>query len=230
MSRARKLGALALALACAGLVAGCGAGGGTTDAVEAPAAGTAAPPAAGAAPASTPAPGSGATNVIGAFAPADEASLEETIKGYDRFPRTRAGKIFTDPTVKPAAPAAPAAADPATTGVTAVPATSATPAGSTEGTAPAPAPVVTELVASIDVSGVLETARVGGQIPAASPQFTVESITTQGVTLKVNTGTFPGGSQTMEVKVGEPITLTNATTGVALTITVKTITPQAKTA
>ena len=218
MSRTRMFGTLAAVVACAGLVAGCG-GGGYTAAESAPTSTTPAAPAAAAAPA-----GPTAQGVIGSFAQSDPASSQDqTFSSYTQFPKTRAGKIFVAPaapvvpTPTPAPVATPAATSPVTTIPTAPAPTTIT---------PTPVPVATQLSASLDVSGVVQTVVVGNPVPAASPQFTVASITATTVTLKINTGTVPGGGTTVDLTLGNPVTLSNATTGTNLVINVKEIKAQ----
>jgi hypothetical protein len=47
------------------------------------------------------------------------------------------------------------------------------------------------------------------------------------VTLKLNSGTFPGGSSTIDIAAGASVTLSNPTTGAAIFILVKSIMPVA---
>ena len=222
MSRTRMFGTLAAVVAVAGFVAGCG--GGYTAAESAPTATTpAATPAAAAATA-----GPTAQGVIGSFAQSDTSSNDATFSSYTRFPKTRAGKIFVGP-VPPPAPAATAAAaaaatpvaPAATNPVTAIPTTPAATPPATTTTA-----VATQRSASLDVSGVVQTVTVGGKIPAAAPQFTVVTITSTGVTLKLNSGTLPGGGTTVDLLKGVPVTLSNPSTGTTLTINVLEIKTQ----
>ena len=218
MSRTRMFGTLAAVVACAGFVAGCG-GGGYTAAESAPTStAPAATPAAAAAPA-----GPTAQGVIGSFAQSDPAaSREQTFSSYTQFPKTRAGKIFVGPAAPiapvaaPAIAAAPAASNPVTTVPTSTAPTSPT----------TTAAVATQLSASLDVSGAVETVIVGGKVPAAAPQFTVVTITAGGVTLKLNSGTLPGGGTTVELLKGVPVTLSNPSTGTNLTINVVEIKAQ----
>ena len=223
MSRTRMFGTLAAVVAVAGFVAGCG-GGGYTAAESAPTATTpAAAPAAAAAPA-----GPTAQGVIGSFAQSDTSSNDATFSSYTRFPKTRAGKIFVGPAPPPdpaataaaaaaATPVAPAATNPVTT----IPTTpTATPPATTT------TAVATQRSASLDVSGVVRTVTVGGKIPPAAPQFTVLTISATGVTLKLNSGTLPGGGTTIDLLKGVPVTLSNPSTGTTLTINVLEIKTQ----
>ena len=217
MSRARKFGALSAVLACAGLVAGCG-GGGYTAAESSPTTGGSTPTAA--APA-TPGP----ATPLGAYAPTDAADAVATFKGYDQFPKDRAGKIFVDPTVKPTP--APAVTSSLATPVTSVSVTpvSATPVPTTTTTTTTVA--AKTYVATVDVSGVVQSAKVGDQVPADAPQFTVKTITDAKVTLKLNSGTLPGGGTTIDIGVGESVTLSNPTTGASYVVKVTAIKAQA---
>jgi len=225
MSRARMFGTLASVLACAGFVAGCG-GSGYTAAESAPGSGSA-PAATSTAPA-TPS----ASSALGSYATSDPANTLETYKGYSQFPKTRASKIFVDPTVKPAEPtpatATPVTSVPVTTTTATTPATTTTPAPATGGTTPTtaetPTPVATQYVASLDVSGEVQNAKVGDQVPASSPQFTVKALTATKLTLKLNSGSLPGGGTEVEIAVGESITLSNPTTGASYVVKVTGIT------
>lgn len=223
MSRTRMFGALAAVVASAGFVAGCGGGGGYTAAESAPA--PAAPAAAAAAAPATP----GVESAIGSFAQSDPAtSRDQTFAGFQRFPKTRAGTIFVGPAAPAAAATAATSAAVATTAnpVTTIPQTPAASATtsvsptSTVSSQPAPAPVTTQLSASLDVSGKVQTVMVGNQVPASSPQFTVHAITASTVTLKLNSGTLPGGGTTVELTKDNPITLSNPSTGTSLAIKV----------
>jgi hypothetical protein len=217
-------GTLASVLACAGFVAGCG-GSGYTAAESSPSSSSAAPTATAPAPA-TP----NASTALGSYAASDPANTLETLRGYDQFPKGRAVKIFVDPTVKPE----PVATTPVTsTPITSVPVTTTTPTTTTGGTSSSgsaaatstPTPVATQYVASLDTSGEVANARVGDQVPASSPQFTVKAITATKVTLKLNSGSLPGGGTEVEIAVGESITLSNPTTGASFVVKVTGITP-----
>jgi len=224
MSRARKLGALTAVLACAGFVAGCG-GGGYTAAESGPSSGGNTTTSTSTAPA-TPGP----ETALGDYAPTDAAEAVETFKGYEQFPKDRAGKIFVDPTVKPPAPTTTttAAASPLASAVTSVPVTPTAPTTTAPATAPVtPTPVATTYMATLDVSGAAQSVKVGDAVPAAAPQFTVQTVTDAKVTLKLNSGTLPGGGTTIEIAVGESVTLSNPTTGASYVVKVTAIKPQA---
>lgn len=211
MTRTRSIGGLACAIAVAGLVAGCG-GGGYTAAESSP---TGTTPAA---TTTTPAAdASKATSaVIGAFPPEDPAVPQASFSGYQRFPQSRAGKIFADPTpVPPPVITPPAATPPAP--VAAAPTASTTPATTTTTTA---ASVTTQMLASLEISGTVQSVKVGDQVPPDTKQFTVQAISTTKVTLKVNSGTLPGGGTTLDIAVGQSVTLSNPTTGASYAIKV----------
>jgi hypothetical protein len=220
MSRARKFGALTAVLSCAGFVAGCG-GSGYTAAESAPSSGGTPTTPAAVAPA-TPGP----ATALGAYAPSDSAEAVETFRGYQQFPKDRAGKIFVDPTVKPAP--TPPAASPLGPAVTSVPVTAPAPTTTSAATKTStPTPVVTTYITTLDVSGEAQSAKVGDAVPTAAPQFTVDKITDAKVTLKLNTGTLPGGGTTIDIAVGESVTLSNPTTGASYVVKVTAISPQA---
>ena len=125
MSRTRMYGTLAAVVACAGLVAGCGGGEGYTAAEAAPTSTAPAPAAAApaAAPPATPGP-------LGAFAQSDPVTgRDETFASYQRFPKTRAGKIFVDPNEPPPVPVAPAVTPGAGSAITTVPLNPTPPTG-----------------------------------------------------------------------------------------------------
>ncbi len=222
MSRTRMYGTFAAVVACAGLVAGCGGSGGYTAAEAAPTSTAPAPAAAApaAAPPATPGP-------LGAFAQSDPVTgRDETFASYQRFPKTRAGKIFVDPNEPPPAPVVPVADPGAAGAVTTVPLNPTAPTGSTVAALPTPVPVTTQLSASLDISGVVQTVVVGDQVPASAPQFTVQSITSTMVTLKPTSGSLPGGSATLDLAVGKAVTLSNPSTKTNLVINVVEIKSQ----
>ncbi len=221
MSRTRMYGTFAALVACAGLAAGCGGGEGYTAAESAP---TPTPAPAAVAPvAATPA----APGPLGAFAQSDPVTgRDQTFASYQRFPKTRAGKIFVDPNEPPPAPVAPAVTPGAGSAVTTVPLNPPPPTGSTASALPTPVPVTTQLSASLDISGVVQTVVVGDAVPATAPQFTVQSITSTIVTLKPNSGSLPGGSATLDLAVGKAVTLSNPSTKTNLVINVVEIKSQ----
>ncbi len=219
MSRTRMYGTFAALVACAGLAAGCGGGEGYTAAESAPA-----PAPAAVAPVAAP---PAAPGPLGAFAQSDPVTgRDETFASYQRFPKTRAGKIFVDPNEPPPAPVAPVVTPGAGSAVTTVPLNPTPPTGSTASALPTPVPVTTQLSASLDISGVVQTVVVGDAVPATAPQFTVQSITSTIVTLKPNSGSLPGGSATLDLAVGKAVTLSNPSTKTNLVINVVEIKSQ----
>jgi hypothetical protein len=76
------------------------------------------------------------------------------------------------------------------------------------------------MLATLDVSGTVQNVKVGDQVPPDTKLFTVQAISTSKVTLKVNSGTLPGGGTTLDIAVGQSVTLSNPTTGANYTIKV----------
>ena len=223
MSRTGMFGTIAAVVACAGFVAGCGGGSGYTAAESAPT-----QPAPGAAAAAAAPTTPGVETALGSFAQSDPATArDQTFASFQRFPKTRAGKIFVGPAVPVAAATAATSAVAATANpVTTVPqspsgsaATSILPSSAVS-SEPVPAPVTTQLSASLEISGTVETVIVGNQVPKSAPQFTVQAITSDSVTLKLNSGTLPGGGTIVELTKGNSVTLSNPSTGASLTIKV----------
>lgn len=216
MSRARKFGTLASVLACAGFVAGCG-GGGYTAAESTPTSST--PTTATTAAPATPGP----ATALGAYPSSDPSATLQSFKGYEQFPQDRAGKIFVDPTVKAAPKVVPASALP----LAPLSPTAPTSSGAATTALTAPNPVATQYAASLDVSGAVQSARVGDQVPLSTPQFTVKAITESKVTFKLNSGSLPGGGTTVEIGAGESVTLSNPSTGASFVVKVVAINPSA---
>ena len=222
MSRTRMYGTFAAVVACAGLAAGCGGGEGYTAAESAPTSTTPAPAAVAPVTAPPAAPGP-----LGAYAQSDPLTgRDETFAGYQQFPKTRAGKIFVDPNEPPPEPVAPAVTPGAGSAITTVPLNPTPPTGAAASALPTPVPVTTQLSASLDISGVVQTVVVGDAVPATAPQFTVQSITSTIVTLKPNSGSLPGGSATLDLAVGKAVTLSNPSTKTNLVINVVEIKSQ----
>lgn len=221
MTRTRSIAGLACVLAAAGLVAGCG--GGSYTAAESGPSGSS-PTTTTTAPAgATAASGADATSsVIGAVTPEDPSVPQATFAGYQRFPEDRAGKIFINPSPPPAPAAATTttASSPATLPPTPVPGLPTTAPSTTTTTTPATTAPTTVMVATLDISGTSQTVKVGDQVPSDTKLFTVQSISTSAVTLKVNSGTLPGGGTTVDIAVGQSVTLSNPTTGASYTIKV----------
>ncbi len=67
-----------------------------------------------------------------------------------------------------------------------------------------------------------QTVKVGDVV---SGQFTVQAITADAMTLKLNAGSLPGGDDTVAIKVGESNKLTHPTAG-EFVIAVKSITAE----
>jgi hypothetical protein len=200
-------------------VAGCGASGGRVAEQSAPAAGTTeATPAA-----ATPAPVEDPTNgVVKAIPAADPKDAQ--FKRFDQFPILLASGAFAMPKgaiPKPAATETGGTTGTTGTGTTTTTTTTTTPTTSTN--------VRTNAVniAQVAIDGKAQTLQVSSQIPATSPMFTVQSIDAAKVTLKLNSGTFPGGSSTIDIAAGASVTLSNPTTGAAIFILVKSIMPVA---
>ena len=80
-------------------------------------------------------------------------------------------------------------------------------------------------VARAEVDGVAQSLKVGTKIPAEAPLFSVKTIATTKVTLELLTGTFPGGGNTIDIAAGASVTLSNPTSGAAIAILVRSITP-----
>ncbi len=67
-----------------------------------------------------------------------------------------------------------------------------------------------ELTAVIEINGVSETVSVGEEFPASDPTFTLVALTLQGATIGVVQGMFENGDATIEIAVGEEVTLVAA--------------------
>lgn len=237
MSRSRMIGAVTALIASGALVAGCGgADDGFTAAQDAPA--TPAPTAPAATTPATATPAAAATTpaadpqtkALGAYPQAN--THKPTFRSYNNFSRTRAGKIFVSPIppkedtpeVAPTAPSStPSTILPGGTGSTG--STGGT-SGGTSTPSPSPIPTVgpvgTGYTASVDVSGATQNVKAGDILQG---QFTVKAITVDTVTIELLVGTFPGGTNTMDLKVGGSATLT-APGGQTYTVAVKSITPE----
>ncbi|MGH3041051.1 MAG: hypothetical protein ACRDNG_04820 [Gaiellaceae bacterium] len=64
-----------------------------------------------------------------------------------------------------------------------------------------------QLTAVIETNGVSETVSVGEEFPAADPTFTLVALTLEGATVGVVQGMFETGEATIEIEVGEEVTL-----------------------
>lgn len=220
MSRARMNGILTALAVTAITVAGCGASGGTVAEQSAPAAGTTPATPAAAAPATVEDPTNGVVKAIPAADPKDAQ-----FKRFDRFPVALASGAFAMPKgaiPKPAATGTGGTTGTGTgTGTTTTTTTTTTPTTSTNVRSNA------VNIAQVAIDGKAQTLQVSSQIPATNPMFTVQSIDAAKVTLKLNSGTFPGGSSTIDIAAGASVTLSNPTTGAAIFILVKSIMPVA---
>ena len=67
-----------------------------------------------------------------------------------------------------------------------------------------------ELTAVIEINGVTETVSVGEEFPASDPTFTLAALTLEGATIGVVQGMFANGDATIEIAVGEEVTLVAA--------------------
>jgi hypothetical protein len=225
------IGTVTVLVASGALVAGCGgAKDGFTAAQDAPSATPAAgsTPAASAAAPATPVE-TPESKALGAYPEASKT--KPTFRSYDNFSRTRAGKIFVSPiapkvekaTTTPSS--TPTNENPTSGGTgtgtgTTGGSTTPTPSGGTA--IPTVGPVGAGYSASIDVSGAIQTVKKGDVIQS---QFTVKEITADTLTIELIAGTFPGGTNTMDIKVGASATLTDPA-GAQYVIAVKSITAQ----
>ncbi len=67
-----------------------------------------------------------------------------------------------------------------------------------------------ELTAVIEVNGVSETVSLGEEFPTSDPTFTLAALTLEGATIGVVQGMFETGEETIEIEVGEEVTLVAA--------------------
>ena len=75
------------------------------------------------------------------------------------------------------------------------------------------APEINPLQADFDVDGEPILAREGDSIPPDTQQFLVKTIARSGVTLVLNGGLLPNGSDTLKLSIGQSIILRNQTAG-----------------
>ena len=75
------------------------------------------------------------------------------------------------------------------------------------------APEINPLQADFDVDGEPILAREGDSIPPDTQQFLVKTIARSGVTLVLNGGLLPNGSDTLKLGIGQSIILRNQTAG-----------------
>lgn len=225
MSRSRTIGIVGSLVIGAAALAGCGGSGGFT-ASEDPPATNAPAPSSGAPAAAAP----DATKAAVNLPPSDPEAAVASFTGFQRFPKNRAGTILVDQTPKEVTTGG---------GATSGAPIGDTGGGSTAGSTPAPAdptlpatpkepatPAPTTYAASLDVDGTPQTVKLGDAVPATNPDFTVQGISTATVTLKLISGTLPGGGTTIDIAVGASMTLTNPTTSVTHVIKVNDVKPQ----
>jgi hypothetical protein len=67
-----------------------------------------------------------------------------------------------------------------------------------------------ELTAVIETNGVSETVSLGEEFPASDPTFSLVALTLEGATIGVVQGMFETGEATIEIEVGEEVTLVAA--------------------
>lgn len=97
----------------------------------------------------------------------------------------------------------------------------AEPASGEEGSGGAAAPSAT---ASISVNGTVETVAEGASFPTAAPAFTLKAVGKSSVTLAVaEGGSFAQGDATLELRVGEPVTLVNTADGSRYVLLLKSV-------
>jgi hypothetical protein len=129
-----------------------------------------------------------------------------------------------DPDASPAAaaaptsaPSAPAPSPPAAPAPAASPAAASAPAASKpDETAKAARPrftVASSGSATISVNGVTEKVRVAGTFPKKDPVFRLVSLSENAAKIGIAGGTLTGGSQTVTLTKGEPLTLLNTVDG-----------------
>jgi hypothetical protein len=223
---------LAAALATTVTLVGCGGGGGGGG--DTPAASSVAPSSAtpsGTAAGQVPAD----DGLYGTLTPVDPELASGTLSGYDELgvPRDAFAQIVRDQTGSGGSPTEPTVGGvPTTTPATPVPATGdplvAVPGGTvpvttpTTPTATSPAPVDATPVegreANFDIGGEPVVARVGDAVPPQTQQFTVSKVDANSVTLTLNGGLLPDGTDTVTLKEGESITLDNQTAGTSYTV------------
>lgn len=80
-------------------------------------------------------------------------------------------------------------------------------------TKPTTAPELNPLQADFDVDGEPILAREGDSIPPDTQQFLIKTIAKGGVTLVLNGGLLPNGSDTLKLGIGQSIILKNQTAG-----------------
>ena len=191
-------------------------------------------------PAAAPAPATPAAPVPGAAAPAPGAAAPATdavdlalVADSDASPVAGEGQLVTfehfaskDPfvpqaVVEPPAPAAIAPEgepDPESLGDGSKPADGGftpSPAPDDGSAAPAPAAPALASLTSILINGAAEDVEVEGSFPAEQPTFVLVSLAKNGKSVEIGIagGTYADGGETIELKLGKPLTLQNTADG-----------------
>lgn len=193
-------------------------------------------PAAAPAPATPAAPAPGAAvPAPGAAAPATDAVDLALVADSDASPVAGEGQLVTfehfaskDPFVPqavvkppPPAPAAPegeAERDPESPGDGSKPVDGGfTPSRAPDDGSAAPAPAAPALarLTSISINGAAEDVDVEGSFPAEQPTFVLVSLAKDGKSVEIGIagGTYADGGETIELKLGKPLTLQNTADG-----------------
>ena len=225
MKRRHLVSAAAVA-ATALLLAGCGGGGGGSSAGgDVASADTSIPVASGVGADQS---ATLAISALGTAGAVDPAAAGQTLAGYDSFgsphdafaqqvkDTTGAGsgsEANTGATIPADTPinTDPLVAVPGGTPTTQTGGTGTAGGGTSDPSAGAPVQNPRALEADFDISGEPVVAREGDAVPPDTQQFIVDTIGATQVTLKLSGGLLPDGSDTVTLKVGESITLYNAT-------------------
>lgn len=204
----RQISAVMVTLAAAGILAGCGGG--------------SAPPAS-----NDPASGAVDGTTTASAGSIDAASAAASLGTPDSVDVARAGDSLDDlssfgtPKEVFKAQVSDSAGNPpptTTTGPTVGvpiggPTTTGTTGTTSTPTTTAPVQAVNPLQADFDVDGEPVLAREGDSIPPDTQQFLVKKIAKGSVTLQLNGGLLPNGSDLLRLGVGQTITLRNQTAG-----------------
>jgi hypothetical protein len=126
----------------------------------------------------------------------------------------------------PATPPSAATAEPATSSATPPPSVTQTPPPSTSPTPGAPptttttttTPAPAQAAVAVKVNGVVSNVAAGGTFPSKAPVFRLVTWTKTTAQIAIVGGSYSTGDQTLNVKVGEPVTLENQTSGKRYTI------------
>lgn len=236
----RRSAALVAALSLTALtLAGCGGGGdGAADSstTSTPAAAT---------PAATGVSAVPTSSLFGAPGAVDEAHAAGSLNGYDQFgtPKDAFVQVVRDGGAGGSASGEASTGTSGTSGTTTTPTTTTAPTTTsplvgvpggtgTTGTVPivttptttAPTtttPTTTTVAAyeaDFDIEGEPVVAKVGDAVPPDTQQFTVKSITASAVTLTLNGGLLPNGTDHVTLKEGGTLTLVNQTAGTTYTL------------